>query len=166
MIEEDDGPVVDAVMRVPLDFEAHYLTHQKKYHQYALEVLGTNDEAEKAVHRAFLEILRHWDALLTERNLQGQSWAIMRRVVISQCLRGKQKELASARSPLGLYSALSVLPARQFDAIVMRYAVECSTEEISWYMGITPSTVDHHCRRAKERLESALRRLIKQEDTT
>ncbi|WP_256987517.1 hypothetical protein [Streptomyces sp. BR123] len=82
-VREEDGrsPVAEAPLPLPLEFEAHYLTNQEAFHAYALAFLGTNDLAEKAVHRAFLEILRHWNALLAESDLQGQTWAIMRRTV-------------------------------------------------------------------------------------
>ncbi|MFF4285568.1 RNA polymerase sigma factor [Streptomyces sp. NPDC001633] len=113
-------------------------------------------EVGEAVHRAFLEILRHWDALLEESNLQQQTWAILRRVVISEQLGGFRRQLALLCGETGLYRALCSLPPRQFDVIVLRYVLRCETWEISWYLGVTRSTVDHHCRRAKERLERAM----------
>ncbi|MFD5557638.1 RNA polymerase sigma factor [Streptomyces sp. NPDC127068] len=167
MTEDDDGgPVVDAVLPLPLDFEAHYLINQEAFHEFALYVLGSNEEAEEAIHRVFLEILRHWDDLLEQRNLQAQTWAIMRRVVISQSLLSKRLELSNVHTSIGLYAALSALPPRQFDVIVLRYVIKYSTNQISWYLGVTPSTVDYHCRKAKERLEFSLRPYIKQEDAT
>ncbi|WP_331762389.1 sigma-70 family RNA polymerase sigma factor [Streptomyces sp. NBC_01508] len=141
-----------AVLPIPLDFEAHYITHQEAFHDYALVYLGTNEAAEEAVHRAFLEILHHWNALLEESNLQQQVWAIMRRVVISQSLISFRKKIARMDSNVGLFVALSKLPPRQFDVVVMRYFLKCDTKRISWYMGVTDSTVDYHCRKARERL--------------
>ncbi|MFC9431411.1 RNA polymerase sigma factor [Streptomyces sp. NPDC056987] len=150
---DGSSPVADAdVIPIPLDFQAHYLTHQEAFHDYALVYLGTNEAAEEAIHRAFLEILLHWDALLEESNLQQQVWAIVRRVVISQSLIGFRKRIARMDSHVGLFAALIKLTPRQFDAVVMRYVLKCDTRRISWYMGITDSTVDYHCRKAKERL--------------
>ncbi|MEU3794740.1 RNA polymerase sigma factor [Streptomyces fructofermentans] len=151
--EDGGSPVAQAVLPLPLEFEALYLAAQDDFHQYALLYLGTNDAAEAAVHRAFLEILRHWDALLEEQNLLEQTWAIVRRVVISQSLIGFRRKLARLRGESGLWKAMSALPPRQFDAIVMRYVLDCDTHRISWYMGVTASTVDYHCRKAKERLQ-------------
>ncbi|MEU0037869.1 MULTISPECIES: sigma-70 family RNA polymerase sigma factor [unclassified Streptomyces] len=161
--EDGGSPVAEAVLPLPLEFEALYLAAQDDFHHYALLYLGTNDAAEEAVHRAFLEILRHWDALLEEHNLLQQTWAIVRRVVISQSLIGFRRELALLRSDIGLWKALSALPPRQFDAIVMRYVLDCDTKRISWYMGVTASTVDYHCRKAKERLQGAVPSHIKKE---
>ncbi|MFE0201544.1 RNA polymerase sigma factor, partial [[Kitasatospora] papulosa] len=90
---DGSSPVADAVQPLPLEFVAHYVTHQEAYHRYALFYLGSNDAAEEAVHRVFYEILRHWDALLAESNLQQQTWSIMRRVVISQSLMSFRKKI-------------------------------------------------------------------------
>ncbi|MFE7756816.1 sigma-70 family RNA polymerase sigma factor [Streptomyces sp. NPDC057429] len=148
---EDPGPVA-APLRLPLDFEAHYLMNQPVWHDYALRFLRTNEAAEEAVHRAFLEVLLHWDILLTEADLQKQTWAILRRVVMSEHLQDFRAELAAMDSGIGLYPALGNLPQRQFDVMVLRFIFDFDTERIAWYLGVTPSTVDYHCRKARERL--------------
>ncbi|MEV8457707.1 sigma-70 family RNA polymerase sigma factor [Streptomyces sp. NPDC052095] len=169
-VREEYGhtPVTEAPLPLPLDFEAHYLTNQDAFHAYALAILHTNDRAERAVHHAFLEILRHWDNLLTEPDLQEQAWQIMRRVVIRELLDGLRQDLTTMDSHIGLYPALSKLPPRQFDAVVLRHIGKYETRDIAWYMGLTPSTVTHHCRRAQERLDPIYRRAtrpIKTRDT-
>ncbi|MCI3907776.1 RNA polymerase sigma factor [Streptomyces spectabilis] len=158
--QDGSSPVAAAVLPLPLEFEALYLANQEAYHRYALARLGSNEAAEAAVHRASLEILRHWEALLEESNLQQQTWSILRRVVISQRLDSFRHELGVLRSDIGLYKAMSSLPPRQFDAIVLRHILEYDTKRIGWYMGVTPSTVDYHCRKGKERLELAVSSFI------
>ncbi|MGW5450161.1 RNA polymerase sigma factor [Streptomyces asiaticus] len=153
---EDDSPSLGEPLALSLEFEAHYITNQEAYHQYALAYLKTYEAAEQAVHRAFIEILRHWNTLLAESNLQQQTWAIMRRVVISQALLYTQARLATGDHPV--HKALAKLPPKQFDAIVLRGWMNKSAEETAWYMGITTSTVDYHCRKARERLAQALGR--------
>ncbi|MET8957180.1 sigma-70 family RNA polymerase sigma factor [Streptomyces sp. NPDC004533] len=160
---EDGSHAAEAVLPLPLEFEALYLATQEAFHAYALLYLGTNDAAEEAAHRAFLEILRHWDALLEESNLQQQAWSILRRVVISQAIEGFRKKLALLDSDIGLYKAICSLPPRQFDAIVLRHVLLCDTKKISWYMGVTTSTVDYHCRKAKDRLQQAVSSYLKKE---
>ncbi|MFJ2819069.1 sigma-70 family RNA polymerase sigma factor [Streptomyces sp. NPDC087294] len=157
-VRAGDSPVPDAeaVLPLPLEYEALYVTNQEAYHEYALFYLGGNDAAEDAVHWAFLEIRRHWDALLKEGNLQQQAWRIVRRVVIAQALMSFRRELALMSSDIGLYRAMCNLPPRQFDAMVLRYVMSCDTKKISWYMGVHPSTVDYHCRRAKDRLQQTV----------
>ncbi|MEV6123082.1 sigma-70 family RNA polymerase sigma factor [Streptomyces sp. NPDC052077] len=151
--EEGRVPVAEAPLPLPVEFEAHYILHQEAFHDLALAVLGTNDAAERAVHRAFLEILRHWDRLkLESTNLQQDVWAIVRRTVVSEELLSLREQLAALDSGSGLYAALGALPPRQFDVMVLRYIGGHDTKHISWYMGVTPSTVDYHCRKAREKL--------------
>ncbi|MFJ3233736.1 RNA polymerase sigma factor [Streptomyces sp. NPDC086787] len=95
--------------------------------------------------------------LLGEADLQQQTWAILRRVVIDELLQDFREELAAMDSGVGLYPALGKLPQRQFDVIVLRYIFDYRTERISWYLGVTPSTVDYHCRKARERLAPVYR---------
>ncbi|MCG0283992.1 sigma-70 family RNA polymerase sigma factor [Streptomyces sp. PSAA01] len=80
----------------------------------------------------------------------------MRRVVISPALLDTQARLATGDHPV--HKALAKLPPKQFDAIVLRGWMNKSAEEIAWYTGITTSTVDYHCRKARERLAQALGR--------
>ncbi|WP_434600023.1 sigma factor-like helix-turn-helix DNA-binding protein [Streptomyces sp. A5-4] len=117
------------------------------------------------MHRVFLEILRHWDALLAESDLQQQIWAIMRRTVIAESLLSFREQLMTMDSGIGLYKALGNLPPRQFDVIALRYIAKYDTKRIGWCMGLTASTVDYHCRKARERLSPIYHRAKKQEDT-
>ncbi|WP_309505807.1 RNA polymerase sigma factor [Streptomyces pyxinae] len=152
--------MTEAPLPLPLDFEAYYITHQEAFHEFALAVLGTNDAAEEAVHRAFLEILRHWPTLLAESDLEQQVWMIVRRTVIAQALVGLREQMAAMDDGLGLYQALGRLAPRQFDVLVLRYIGNYDAQRIGWYLGVTASTVDYHCRRARERLEPRLRRAM------
>jgi RNA polymerase sigma-70 factor (ECF subfamily) len=169
-VGEDDGriPVAEAPLPLPVEFEALYILHQEAFHDFALAALGTNDAAERAIHRAFLEILRHWDRLSEEsEDLQQEIWAIVRRTVISEELLSLREQMAALDSGSGLYAALGSLPPRQFDVMVLRYIGGHDTKRISWYMGVTQSTVDYHCRKARERLAPIHHRILKsqREDT-
>ncbi|MEU6482018.1 sigma-70 family RNA polymerase sigma factor [Streptomyces sp. NPDC047017] len=167
MTEEvgEDGrmPVAEeAPLPLPVEFEALYILHQEAFHDLALAVLGTNDAAERAVHRAFLEILNLWDRLREQsENLDQEVWAIVRRTVISEELLSLREQMAALDSGSGLYEALGALPPRQFDVMVLRYIGGHDTRHISWYMGVTPSTVDYHCRRARERLSPIYQKILK-----
>ena len=41
---------------------------------------------------------------------------------------------------------------RQLELIILRYCLRYSSRKAGWHLGITASTVDHHCRKARERL--------------
>nr|WSX47786.1 hypothetical protein OG409_01710 [Streptomyces sp. NBC_00974] len=69
---------------------------------------------------------------------------------------------AERRESSGRRRTLGNLPSRQFDVVVLRYIAKYDTKHISWYMGITPSAVDYHCREDRERLSPLHRRDAKQ----
>ncbi|MFE6782136.1 RNA polymerase sigma factor [Streptomyces sp. NPDC057680] len=158
---EEDGrvPVAEAPLQFPLEFEAHYLTNQEGFHRFALQILRTNERAEEAVHRAYVEIRERWDTLLSEPDLQAQTWQILRQAIINELIGdGLREDLASRDSGIGLYPALGKLPPRQFDAVILRFIGGYDTTQIAWYMGLTPSTVTYHIRKAQERLAPIHRR--------
>lgn len=153
-VRADDGygSATRATQPLPLDFEAHYVMNQEAWHSYALYRLRVNDAAERAVHRAFLEVLVNWDRLLAEANLQQQTWSILRRVVGDEALYAARAEIVALESTIGLYPALLKLQQRQFDVIILRYILNYSSQKTGWYLGIASRTVDYHCREARKRL--------------
>ncbi|WP_432127485.1 sigma-70 family RNA polymerase sigma factor [Streptomyces sp. bgisy082] len=159
--DDSQAPLDEGCLPLPLEFEALYLLDQEAFHDLALSVLGTNEAAERAVHRGFLEILNIWDKLKAEsEDLQQEIWAIMRRTVISEELLSLREQMAALDSGSGLYEALGNLPPRQFDVMVLRYIGGHSTKRIGWYMGVTASTVDYHCRQARQRLAPKYYRIL------
>ncbi|MGW9498110.1 sigma-70 family RNA polymerase sigma factor [Streptomyces prasinus] len=145
-----------AVLPFPLDFEALYVKNQEDYHRFARAVLKDQQAAEDAVHRAFFEILAHWPALLAAGNVHQQTWAILRRTVISEKLTNYRGNLAELTEDNDVARALCALSSRQFDVMVLRHLCGCATDDIAWYLGVTASTVDYHGRKAKQRLEQAM----------
>lgn len=160
----------NAPAQLPLDFEGFYLGHQGLYHAYAHAQLGDERAATDLVHRAFLQILAHWEALLREDDLEQKAWAVLRQLTAAQlraerrrpsfiadgsfarALRASQEQMHVLEGSIGLYSALAELPPRQFDVILLRYALGYPTHRIAWFLGLDERTVDYHGRRAKERL--------------
>lgn len=130
---------------LPLDFEAFYLGHQEAFHAYAEVHSGTREAAEEAIHEVFLEIHAGWSQLLSRGNLEQGGWAIVRRVVhdrldsegrgpafvingpiaqaLDRALLTARDKLQRMESSSGLYEAISELPDRQFEVIVLRYVL-------------------------------------------
>ncbi|KOV74338.1 RNA polymerase [Streptomyces sp. AS58] len=154
---QDYGPVAASdVLPFPLEFEALYLKNHGDYRRFAIAVLNDEAAADDAVHRAFIEILRHWPALLGDSNVHQHTWAILRRTVISERLTSYRGNLAELTEDSDVARALCALPSRQFDVMVLRFLCDCCADDIAWYLGITVSTVDYHIRKAKERLAQAM----------
>ncbi|MDX3610363.1 sigma-70 family RNA polymerase sigma factor [Streptomyces sp. FL06-04B] len=148
-VREESGhtPVAEVPppLPIPLELEAYYLSNQDAFHEFALAILRTNDLAEEAVHRAFVEIKRQWDSLLLEPDLPEQACSIMRRTVLDEVLGTFRESLPFMDSDIGLYPAMCKLSPRQFDVVVLKAIGKYDTKRIAWYMGLTPSTVTHHC---------------------
>ncbi|MFJ9714237.1 RNA polymerase sigma factor [Streptomyces sp. NPDC101234] len=163
---------------LPLDFEAFYLGHQEPFHAYAEVHFGTREVAEDVIHEVFLQIHAGWTELLSSGSLEQGAWAIMRRAVhdrleregrapafvingpiaqaLSCALATVRDKLQKMESTSGLYEAISELPNRQFEVIVLRYVLGYPTAKVAWYVGIDERTVGHHLRRGKERLRIKL----------
>ncbi|WP_060887510.1 RNA polymerase sigma factor [Streptomyces caniscabiei] len=71
-------------------------------------------------------------------------------------LWGMRSELAAADSPLGLYTAISALPERQFDVVILHYVMGYTCDRIADIMGITVCTVRSHRRKAHNHLAAKL----------
>ncbi|MEU2779507.1 sigma-70 family RNA polymerase sigma factor [Streptomyces sp. NPDC007162] len=163
---------------LPLDFEAFYLGHQEPFHAYAEVHFGTREVAEEVIHEVFLQIHAGWTELLSSGSLEQGAWAIMRRAVhdrldregrapafvingpiaqaLAPALATARDKLQKMESTSGLYEAISELPNRQFEVIVLRYILGYPTAKVAWYVGIDERTVGHHLRRGKERLRVKL----------
>lgn len=171
------GPLGDRVTEIadlPLDFEGFVLGHQVFFHTYAELHLGSRPAAETVVHAVFLEIHAAWDGLLQEDELERRTLAVLHRHVasrlaregrdpayiingqIQQRLRALRGELELSDSRLGLYTAISELPVRQYTVIVLRYLIGYTTKQVARFMSLDERTVNYHCRRGKERLARGL----------
>jgi RNA polymerase sigma-70 factor (ECF subfamily) len=166
---DDSGPVA-AVVPLPTEFENLYLANQEAFHDYARARLGSNEAAVEVVHQAFLEILADWDELEAQHNFLQLVWATFRAAVETAAARrtALARGLDAFRRDLALVDgessditeALRSLPPRQFDALILR-SHKVRLDDISWYMGVSNSTVDYHCRKGRERLAQALPARIK-----
>ncbi|WP_255293036.1 sigma-70 family RNA polymerase sigma factor [Streptomyces niveus] len=168
------GRPVEAPLALPLDYEAFYLGHQEFFHAFAEIHLGSRRTAESVVHEVFLEILAGWEPLLQEGDLEQRTLAVLSRHVtrrlaqegrepafvingpIARTLRAVRSEMEIAQDSSGLYEAITELPTRQFNVIVLRHLMGYETKRIARFMGLDPRTVDYHGRKGRERLRGQL----------
>lgn len=67
-----------------------------------------------------------------------------------------RSQLAAAESPLGLYTAIAALPARQFDVIILHYVLGYTSNRVADIMGISAGTVRTHRRQARKHIAAKL----------
>jgi RNA polymerase sigma-70 factor (sigma-E family) len=152
---------------------AIYQAHALGLIRLAHIMLGDRPSAEDVVQEAFCGLYRRWSHLADT----GSALQYLRTSVLNGCRsvlrrragqRAQQwdgRAAASAESAVisgedrrEVMQALRQLPARQREALVLRYYLDLSPEEIATVMGIGPSSV----RSATHRALSSLGRMLKE----
>jgi len=152
-----------------------YRTHGMDLVRIAAVMLGSRAAAEDAVHDAFCGLFRHWDRLADRRNALPYVRSAVMNICRSELRRQARLERRADRhhrpldgdSPehaaiLGeehrdVVTALRRLPARQREALILRYFLDLPEPEIAAAMGISQGTVKSTTSRAL----AALARLLK-----
>jgi RNA polymerase sigma-70 factor (sigma-E family) len=155
---------------------ALYEAHAVGLIRLAVVMLGDRPAAEDVVQEAFCGLYRRWGQLDDPGNAQRY----VRSAVLNGCrsaLRRLQRESRSARPDESLetsesaealalvnaehravLSALRRLPARQREALVLRFYLDLPEPEIARSMGVSPGTVKSTTSRAL----AALGRLVQE----
>jgi RNA polymerase sigma-70 factor (sigma-E family) len=165
----DDAGDADATVGVTALYQAHAVGLIR----LAIVMLGDRGAAEDVVQDAFLGLYRHWSRLTDPGNALGYA----RSAVLNGCRnvlrrRGRPRrqdtavvasESAEAAVLVGeehrqVLAAIRALPDRQREALVLRFYLDMSEEEIARAMGISRGTV----KSATSRAIAALGRRLKE----
>ena len=152
-----------------------YRGHAVGLIRLAIVMLGDRVAAEDVVQDAFLGLYRHWDGLADP----GKALTYLRSAVLNRCrnaLRQRTRDVrrgdlphvvesAEATVLIGeenqrVLAAIRALPARQREALVLRFYLDLSQDETARVMGIAVGTV----KSATSRAVAALGRML-QEDS-
>lgn len=153
---------------------ALYQAHAVGLVRLAMLMLGDQESAEDVVQEAFLGLYRRWDKL----NDRDRVVAYVRSSVMNGCrdvLRRQSRRVprmllepnaASAESHVLLaeehrevLTALRLLPARQREAVILRYCLAWSEEEVAQAMSVSRGTVKSTSHRGL----AALARILKED---
>lgn len=154
---------------------ALYQTHALGLVRLAVLMVGDQPTAEDVVQDAFLGLYRRWPALLD----QDKALGYVRSSVLNGCrmvhrakshrdkialIAPEDTESAEATAMLGeanreVLQALRRLPARQREAVVLRYYLDMSEAQAAQAMRVSRGTV----KSATSRGIAALARLLKEE---
>lgn len=176
MTEKAPGPPRRAVLpKLPADFRAFHQLYRACYVRWAEIHLGSRADAEEAVDRAFEQLAIDWIQVLRQPVPEAYAWKVVKNRTIDVArARGRRpsvvdfaifetRALHQAVDPIGeleeslsIYQAISQLPERQFDVIVLRYCLGYNTAEIADVMGITVAGVRSTARYARRRLKQVL----------
>jgi RNA polymerase sigma factor (sigma-70 family) len=180
LTEPQDERSGDVRRRLLLSFDAFDAAHHRLWLRYAHTQVGGRAAAQQVVESACRHLLAHWEHALRQESLSGYAWTVLKdHVGMWLAAHGQRPRLAAtadlpaaARTALlaelnaapsvlegqpALRTALTRLPERQYDTVVLRYVLGCTEEEVAGCMGCETAAVRSHLRYAKRRLARELR---------
>ncbi|MEU1792126.1 sigma-70 family RNA polymerase sigma factor [Streptomyces sparsogenes] len=164
-----------AAVVLPVDFRAFVSQHHRAYLRYAHVQLGGREEAVLAVEDVFVQLAQDWSFALRQPSVEAYALAALKENIAQRledrqrgtalvetaafaAVRGTTRErLQALESSLGLYAAISRLPERQYDVVVLRFVLGYPMATVAHVMGVSRSTVRSHIRGARRRLARDLR---------
>jgi RNA polymerase sigma-70 factor (sigma-E family) len=168
------GPSRPSVAGAEAAVTALYQCHALGLIRLAHIMLGDRPSAEDVVQEAFCGLYRRWGQLsdaarapvyLRSSVLNGCRSLLRRRMVRrsradqEQPVTSAEAEVLSAEERLEVMRALRRLPRRQREALVLRFYLDLSHDEIAETMGINPGTVRSAMHRGLASLGRALKEL-------
>lgn len=167
-----DGPVPVQPPAAPLTLEDLYRQHRMRLVRLAILLVDEQATAEDVVQEAFTGLHRNWGKLrdaaaavgyLRTAVVNGSRSVLRRRKTAREYVPPHVVNARSAESLAMLstehqavVSALSKLPPRQREVLVLRYYGGLSEAEISEAAGISKGTVKSTASRALEALQKAM----------
>ena len=150
-------------------FEALYNRYKDYMYHIAYQILQNDHDAEDAVHQSFLSIIKHLNKMSDIRCRKTRSYLV---VVVENksidIIRDRMKySLNDCEDKLfgveidlpgdsGLADALSMLPARYREVLLLKYDNGYSTKEIARMFNIHQESAQRLIHRAKEKLGEIL----------
>ena len=151
-------------MRDDADFDAAFDRLLGRSYRHAVRLVGDRALAEDLAAEALTRTYAHWRRVRSYEHLDAWVLRVVTNLAIDALAKPLHRTLASADiSPedavilrVTLAQALRSLPARQRDAVVLRYLVDMSEADAAAALGIAPGTLKSHLHRAVERLRRVL----------
>jgi RNA polymerase sigma factor (sigma-70 family) len=153
-VQDDEG--VDGVVdpaATPRSFEAFYESERDRLYGAMCLLTADRHEAEEIVQEAFLVLWGRWDrreairdpvAYLYRTAMNTFRTRLRRRRLSlrkTEPARESPDPLSVAEAHRTLFDALSTLPPRQRQAVVLTELLDCSSEEAGRVMGVKAATV-------------------------
>jgi RNA polymerase sigma-70 factor (ECF subfamily) len=160
------GPVASRY-RPPRTFEAFFAAEYHRVLAVVVALVGSRTGAEDIAQEAFIRAYSRWQQVAAMAN--PEAW--VKRVAVNLATSRARRVAAEARAVLRMgrrndavdmplqdadfWSAVRSLPARQAQAVALRYADDLDVAQIADVMECAPGTVKAHLHAARKRLEAA-----------
>ena len=150
-------------------FEQLYIVYRGLMFHAAMQLLSNEQDAEDAVHQAFLSILECFSGVSEVRSPKTRSFVVIiteRKAI--DIMRKKSRAqtvpyddlIGGVDIPLpgdhGLSDAMAQLPTRYREMLLLRYDNGYSTREIAKLFGISPDAAQKLLWRSKQALQTIL----------
>ena len=151
-------------MRGDEDFDAAFDRLLGRAYRHAVRLVGDRALAEDLAAEALTRAYAHWARVRSYEHLDAWVLRVVTNLAIDVLAKPHPRALASTGISaedavvlrVTLAQALRALPARQRDAVVLRYLVDMSEADAAAALGIAPGTLKSHLHRAVERLRTVL----------
>ncbi|MFC8520129.1 sigma factor-like helix-turn-helix DNA-binding protein [Streptomyces sp. NPDC057257] len=184
--DRDERALRDPSEVMPPAFWAFHELYHQAYFEYAHVQLGNKVSADRLVDTTFVFLAVIWEKVTAHENPGAFAWTLLKERVASeleaqgrdpaaQATLAFERAIRAACDPilesfrqefraqvteledgLGLYAAMARLPERQFDVMVLQFALGFDTKRTALVMGICEATVRSTRRAAKRRLAADL----------
>lgn len=155
-------------------FAQLYERYRRLMFHVARQILPCDEDAEDAVHEAFVAIIRHFEGVSDVSDPKTRAFVVLiaerkaidllRRNARRDALPLEEERLGITIPPPGdggLADALAQLKPRARELLLLRYYVGYSTREAAQLLGMTPAAAQKELTRAK----TALRAILEKEGT-
>ncbi len=155
--ESDDLPAIAAFRAGdPAGFQVLFLKHRGRVYAQAWRMLRDEGLALDVVQETFLAllgVLPHWEPRARLATWLGETaWRLARTQRRRRLPPGVPGDLAAPEpdpeNGTALWDAVDDLPAREKQAVLLRYAQDLPIKQVAIEMGITPGAVGAHLARA------------------
>jgi RNA polymerase sigma-70 factor (ECF subfamily) len=161
----------------PTGFEAFYREYQEVWRAYAYAQTGSLEAADHIVDDVTAQLADLWAYASGHDDVGRYAWALLKTTIV-RFLNDRQTRSAFVETlvfdrtalamdfvkerfnlveeSLSVYAAVSRLPERDYDVIVLRYVLGYSAAQAAAVLGIDARTVNRHIRSAKRLLSREL----------
>jgi RNA polymerase sigma-70 factor (sigma-E family) len=171
---QDSAPAEPAhgMAEADLAIRAMYDTEYRSLVRMSAVLLGDVASAEEIVQDSFIAVHAAWRGLrdidkgvhYLRRTVMNRSRSLLRhRVVVDKHMPASEPDMPSAEQVAiaalqraAVVAALRTLPARQREALVLRFYLDLSEEQVAAAMQISQGAVKSHTARGKAALRSLL----------
>lgn len=159
----------------PVEFTNFHREHRGAYVRWAALHLGSRADAEDAVDDAMLELLAKWPVVSAQPVPSAYAWTVIKSRTVdavrarrrrpvamdvatfeSAALLGTVDPIGELETSLAIQQAISQLPERQHDVVVLRCCLGYTTRGTAGVLGISEATVRSTVRDARRRLARSL----------